>query len=267
MIDTNRILVIDTETTGLEPEQGAEVIELGMRMGLSDDAESKIWRIKPLAGIPAEATAINGITMTDVEKAPVFGEIANEVGRMIMRAEAIAGYNPDYDIRMLKAEFKRARLKVRWPEVVICSKRLWDIYQPRPPRDLQAAYREFVDNEGFEGAHSALKDARATAQVLRSQLKRFNLEETPLIELDPERKAWWCGTNHVLWDNGVLICNFGKNKGQPFHTLDYGMLKWILEKDFPKHVKDLATKVMGTPYKAKDPNTLAQDIAEWAKKR
>jgi DNA polymerase-3 subunit epsilon len=259
-----RIVVIDTETTGMDPEQGAEVIEVAIREGLEDDVDkAHFWQIRPLRGVPEEAAKIHGITTEMTLNWPTFGEIADQIAPLIQSADVVVGYNPDFDLKMLRAEFQRCDIQLRWPKVVLCAKRLWDLHRPRPPRDLQAAYKEFVDAAGFEGAHGALVDARRTAQVFQAQLDLFNLHETDWVDMDPERKEWWGPSNHVLVKDGVLICNFGKHKGLPFHRMDNGMLGWILKNDFPRHVKDLATKAM-EPWRGKKSEQVQVELLTWA---
>lgn len=262
--DTIVVLVLDTETTGMDPAQGAEVIEVAVRMGLADDAQSAVWKIKPLNGVPADSTAVHGVTEEMTRQWPTFGEIADEIATYFRRADVIVGYNPDFDVKFMDAEFRRAGLTVAMEHVVICGKRLWDKYDPPPARDLQAAYRRFVDPQGFEGAHGALMDARATAQVVRSQLEQLGLQEKSWVELDPERANWWGPSRHVIWDSGQLVCNFGKNKGIPFHKLDNGMLGWIKKNDFPQHVRDLAERCQA-PWRGKQEDQVRKETVEWAK--
>ena len=231
--------VFDTETTGLDAETNF-VIECCIRLGLEDDAETHLWRIRPPISIPVDATNTHGIRDEDLADCPTFGEVADDVARKLERCDVLVGYNPQYDKDFLNAEFKRAGLEVRWAPILICCKRLWDIYDPPPPRKLIDAYAKFVDAKGFEGAHGALPDARATAQVMRGQLRHFALEGKPWVELDPERLKWWGPTRHAIWNEDDLTCNFGKNAGTKWGKLDKGFLNWIVEKDFPPHVKLLA---------------------------
>jgi DNA polymerase-3 subunit epsilon len=258
------VVVIDTETTGLEPQLGAEIVELAVRFGLQDTAETKFWRVRPLLGIPAEATAVHGITMGDVRECPTFGEVAGEIARTLERADVIVGYNPDYDIRMITAEMERSECSLVLNQVVIDCKRLWDIYEPRPDRTLANAYKRFVDPAGFENAHGALKDAHATAVVLREQLKQLNLGELGWPELDPERQLWWGPSSHVLLQGKVLVCNFGKHRGEPFHKLNPGMLRWIMREAFPWHVRDLADRASRIKRRQKEENMI-EELYTWAK--
>lgn len=258
------ILVLDTETTGMDPDKGAEVIQVACRLGLEDEAQAILWNVKPLHGVTPESTAIHGITDEMTREWPTFGEVADKISWEIARADVLIGYNPDYDVRMLAAEFKRCGMKVKFPGVIVCMKRFWDRVWPRPPRDLSAAYREFVDAEGFEGAHGALADTMATARVARAMIEKADYGGKEWEEFDPERVTWWGPSNHVVWREGVLVCNFGKNKDKPFHLVDAGMLRWIMTQDFPRHVKDLCERSLAIPGRTPD-DKIRDLLTSWAK--
>jgi len=89
-------LVFDTETTGLS--RAAEVI--WMSVVRSDGSVALDTPIKPKGSIPAEASAIHGITEKDVEAAPLWPFVGREVEKMFFGQIAIA-YNCDFDRRIL----------------------------------------------------------------------------------------------------------------------------------------------------------------------
>lgn len=260
-----QILIIDTETTGMDPLV-AEVVQVGLRHGIDALCETSAWNIKPTRGMTAESTAVHGLTDEMAAGWPTFGEVASDVADAINKAEVLVGYNPDYDIKMLSEEFKRCGQKIVWPKTVICCKRLWDIYRPRPPRGLTEAYQQFVNPNGFKGAHGAVADMAATAQVLQSMMKAFDLGSTPWDKMDPERMTWWGPTNHVIWQqtddvgHERLICNFGKHKGKPYEELEFGFIRWVSGQDFPPHVKKLGDFVI-----SKRTRPTAQELTFWAR--
>lgn len=237
-----KIGVLDCETTGLDTQMDC-VVELYIR-DLDDPEIAKLWRFHPLKPIPEDISKIHGITNEDVMNCPTFGEMADEVRKFIERFDVLAGYNPDFDINMLRLEFKRSVVNVAWPKTVVCAKRLWDIYDPPPKRNLIMAYQRFVDGEGYKGAHGAMQDVNATCSVLRAQLVAFNLAAKPWAELDPERARWFGHTDHVMWNETMdtLMITFGKFAGKPFKECDKSYLNYILKNDFPQPVKNLANE-------------------------
>ena len=240
-----RICCIDTETTGLEPETNY-VVDFCIRT-LYDQPDtmpndSMVWRVRPPISMPEIAGKTHGITDDMLRDHPLLDKTLAAVwAEWIERYDAIVGYNPDYDIAMLQTEFKRHGVECKWPKIVVCCKRMWDAAEPPPSRALQFAYKKFVDEAGFEGAHGAAADVDATIRVFNAARAHYGLQEKTLSELDPKR-ALWCGpTDHLLWADSTktaLICNFGKDhRGKNLGDVDFGMLKWIMGKDFPEHVK------------------------------
>lgn len=258
-----RVVIIDTETTGLE--RGIDhVIDVCIR-NFHDPDDVKLWRVRPPIPIPAAIAEIHKITDEMVFHAPSFGEVADEIGEEISRADVIVGYNPDFDVQMLQREFQLAVVDVKWPKIVICSKRLWDIHDPKK-RSLSDAYREFVSPEGFDGAHGALADTLATGRVLAAQLAKFSLPADDWSALDPDRARWYGPSNHVVWDGERLMVNFGKYAGKEFAELDSGYLGYLISKDFPDHVKKLSTYAQSIMRnKAQSQEIRSQMLTTWAR--
>lgn len=253
-------VVVDTETTGLEPGS-ARVIEIAMVIAGDDGTVETLFHsyVNPECPIPEEITKITGITNEMVASAPKFAEIAQDVAHILSRAEAMIGQNPWFDRGMIAAELVRAKVDVRWP-VLVCTKRTWDIYEPREQRHLTNAYKRFVDRAGFEGAHGALADATACARVICAQIREFGLQDKEWRDWDPEQKTWWGPSSHILWKDSVLVMNFGKHKDQLVHTVDRGFWRWVQSKDFPEHVKVLADYMTDVA----KPDITAEQLASWA---
>lgn len=231
-------IVLDTETTGFVP--GVDrVIELAI---LKYDTYEVLFhrRFNPGITIPEDAIRVHGITNADVANESGFSEFACEIASIVADAEAVIGYNVMFDRNMIVGEFKKlgeSFVMPRWPTLV-CAKRLWDMHEPK--RNQMAAYRRFVDKAGFKGAHGALADVDACYAIVKHQLREFSLLDKPWHELDPEQKLWYGPTEHLIWNDGCLVVNFGKNKGTPAHVVDRSFWKWLCDKDFPEHVKQIA---------------------------
>lgn len=258
-------IVLDCETTGLG--EFDRIVELCV-VYFDDSFPPWVRRFDPGEHVPAEATEIHGISTQDLAGCDTFAAHAGTIKAMIESAEAVVGYNPSFDRGMIDGEVRRlpGERPIVWP-ILVDAKRLWDVYEPREKRDLTNAYRRFVSRDGFQGAHGALADSRATAAVLRAQMLEFGLVGTPWGEMDPERKLWWGPTSHVLSVDGHLVVNFGKSRGVRVVDVDVGYFRWVAERDFPRHVLMLALRVIRMSESPGYPRDLmSQELTFWAEK-
>lgn len=253
-------IVLDTETTGLSKDTD-RVLEVAVCDWKSGEGYSK--RFNPGMPIPAEATRVHGISDADVADCPPFSEHAAELHKTISEAEAVIGYNPWYDQGMIDAEMARCGLApLKWP-ILVCAKRTWDCYEPKD-RDLMSAYRRFVNKNGFNAAHSATADTNATREVLMAQIEYFGLHDLPWEDFDPERKLWWMSSHHVLIIDQTLMMNFGKWTGKPVRDVDHGFWRWLLERDFPKHLLLLAMEATKLIEKGLSKDVVDIHLFTWA---
>ena len=249
-------IVTDVETTGLSSHED-RICEIAMVT--LEGAILLDTRINPECIITEELTAIHGITDEMVKDSPTFGDLASMIGALINEADAIMGYNPFFDQRFLAASCVRAGIEdIRWPPI-ICAKRLWDIHEPPDKRQLINAYKRFINEDGFHGAHGALADTEATRKVLVQQFQEFELTSIDWDKLDPEVTLWWGPTNHVVWKDGFIVFNVGKHKGVRCNEIPTGYWRWIQRAEFPEHVKVLADFLTDVR-----PDITAEDLAGWA---
>ena len=242
-----RIVVFDCETTGTDRIQD-QVIELCIQRGLSDDAPSQTWRIKPTAPIHPGAQAVHGIARAELEGSPGFAEVADAIAAVFAETDVIVGYNIAFDIDMLQAEYTR----IGRPLLDLNGKKIVDafrLWQQCEPRSLQHAHQRFVGN-GFASAHSASADVAATGRVLTGMLRMFNLAdqdwESIACKCDPQyasRASWVGPSRHLRWEGDAVVLGFGKHANAAVHTLaagpDRSFLRWVVEKDFPLHVGEV----------------------------
>jgi len=242
------IAFVDVETTGLRPYTD-RIIELSILKVHPDGSEEyKSHRVNPGVPIPAEATAIHGITDADVAGEPAFRRYAKSI-RDFLEGCDIAGFSViQFDLPCLEAEFARANVEFsRRGRQLVDSK---VIYHQRDPRDLEAAYRKYCGKD-MVSAHRAEEDAKAAAEVLDGQLEMY--EDLPrdvsgLCALCYESDENFIDSEgKFVWVEGEAACNFGKYEGRLLRELaaehpDY--LEWIIRKDFSVEVKDIAMKAM-----------------------
>ena len=112
------------------------------------------------------------------------------------------------------------------------------IYHRKEPRDLSAAV-QFYCGRDHAGAHGAEADARATLDVLKAQLARYDDLPKTTAELDeylvPRDPLNADRTGLLRWSNGKLCVNFGKKKGTPLmeiFTHERNWLKWFAKGNF-----------------------------------
>lgn len=263
-------LVIDVEATGFVANEH-RIIEIAV-VGLDSSHAHLHTYLDPECSIPEHIVNMTNITDDMVRGAPKFRDIAPRLHELISGAEAVVGYNPQYDRRMIVGEFNRLGDLItppRWP-ILVCAKRMWDIFEPKEERKLQNAYKRFVNDEGFEGAHGALADTIATRAVFVAQRDvHFKpLMDKPWRDLDPESKTWWMQmSDHVRWNaEGRLIIGFGKYKNSYVKDVDKGYWNWIrgADQDFPEHIKRFADYMVLVFYGGKQPLS-EQQLTEWAR--
>lgn len=93
---TDNCLILDTETTGLGDD--AEVVEISVIDATGQIVFNSL--IRPTAPIPAEATAIHGISNADVADAPSWAEVHQAFCQAVTDRTVVI-YNADYDVRLL----------------------------------------------------------------------------------------------------------------------------------------------------------------------
>ena len=262
-MSASEIIVFDVETTGMDRRRD-QVIELCVQHGLANGSPSRTWRIRPEVSIGPGAEAVHGITMADLANAPVFAEVAEDIRRVFDSAEVVVGYNIEFDIGMLQAEYQR----LGQPPIDFAAKRIVDafrLWQQCEPRSLQHAHQRFV-GDSFAEAHSAAADVAATGRVLEGMLDSFGLAEhgwEAIAEVcEPERATWIGPSRHIRWDDdGNPVLGFGKHAGKALHVLAQseggGYLKWILSRDFPPHVHDICAKACELP---------ADELIRWVRR-
>jgi len=240
------LIVFDVETTG--KDQGTDqIVEFAVKYGLMPKDKSLTLRVRPLIKISPGAEKVHGISMKDVKKEKTFRQLGNRIRKILDNADVWAGYNIDFDINILQAEFKRNGFEpIDLSEKVILDP--YKLWREKEPRGLENAYERFVGKE-LKGAHAANVDTEATAEVLVSMLQQYELVNTDWSEValicEPERAFWIGPSRHFKWnEDGKPVLNFGSKHGgklvQEIIDKDYTYLGWIVKTDFPVHVKDIA---------------------------
>jgi DNA polymerase-3 subunit epsilon len=115
-----REIVIDTETTGLDPLNGDRVVEIGAveLVNRSPTGNTFHCYLCPQRAMPADAVAVHGLTGAFLADKPLFGAVADEFLAFLGDAPLVA-HNAGFDITFLNAELKGAGKPPIAPERVV----------------------------------------------------------------------------------------------------------------------------------------------------
>ena len=240
------IVFFDLETTGTNVSTD-RIVEISLvKLMPNGEIKSKTRRINPQMPIPAEATAVHHITDADVANEPMFRQIARSLANEMTGCD-IAGFNSNrFDIPMLDQEFQRAGVKFDFSKARFVD--VQTIFHKKEQRTLVAAYRFYCGKE-LDGAHSANADTRATLEVLKSQLDRY--EDLP-NDIEELSKYSQINTNVdfmgrlIYNDNDKEVINFGKYKGKIAEDIlrkEPSYYDWIMKSDFAQNTKDCFTRI------------------------
>jgi DNA polymerase-3 subunit epsilon len=165
MTDNLREIVLDTETTGLDPKQGHRIIEIGCLELINHIPTGGSFHryINPECDISDEAVAIHGLTRDKLRSQPVFAEIAGDFLDFIGGSQLII-HNADFDVGFINAELAGLGLPAVPPDRATCTVKLARRRFPGSPANLDALCKRFgVDNSG-RALHGALLDAQLLAE-------------------------------------------------------------------------------------------------------
>jgi DNA polymerase-3 subunit epsilon len=184
-----RQIVLDTETTGLDPRLGHRVIEIGgvELIGRKLTGQRFHRYINPKREIEAGAAAVHGITDDMLADKPEFAEIADELVAFIRDAELVI-HNAAFDVGFLNAEFGllgRTTVEEVSASVVDTLKLAREMH-PGRRNSLDALCERYgVDNSGRQ-LHGALLDAELLAEVYLAMTRG---QESLIMELEAPAPA------------------------------------------------------------------------------
>lgn len=156
--------VIDFETTGLSPDQGDRVTEVGVVILADGEIVDRYQSlINPQRPIPAFVQSLTGITDAMVSNAPSASSIMQELYDFVGETPFVA-HNASFDQKFLDAEYARTGL-VRQAKMA-CSLLLARRMYPNMPNHKLATLVRFLSLPSQGTYHRALADAEMTAHLL-----------------------------------------------------------------------------------------------------
>jgi len=162
-----RRIVLDTETTGLEPAEGHRIIELAALELHDRRATGRHFHryVNPERAIDFAATEVHGLTVEDLADKPRFTEIADEFLDFVQGAELLI-HNAEFDVAFLNSELERSG-RARLETVCTISDTLAMARDMHPGKknSLDALCERYAVDHSKRTLHGALLDAQLLADV------------------------------------------------------------------------------------------------------
>lgn len=166
MSDVIREIVLDTETTGLKPEEGHRIIEIGALELINHMPTGKKLHlyIKPEREIDEAAERVHGISSAFLEDKPVFAEVIEEFLTFIGDDKMII-HNASFDMGFINAELQKAQYPKLPDDRAIDTLQMARQKFPGAQASLDALCRRFEIDNSHRDLHGALIDADLLAEV------------------------------------------------------------------------------------------------------
>jgi DNA polymerase-3 subunit epsilon len=161
-----REIVLDTETTGLDPYRGDRLVEVGCIELLNRIPSGQTFHryVNPERDVPAEALAIHGLSGEFLKDKPTFAEVADELIAFIGEAPLVA-HNASFDLNFINTELDRAGKAAIARDRVVDTLLLARRKHPGSPNRLDDLCTRYGIDNSRRVKHGALLDAEILADV------------------------------------------------------------------------------------------------------
>ncbi len=183
-----RQIILDTETTGLEPEQGHRIVELAAVEYINRRPTNNNFHryLNPERESDERALEIHGLSTERLQHEPLFMQIADEFMDFIRGAELII-HNASFDLAFLNAELARAK---KTPMIEICPQvidtlKLAKELHPGKRNNLDALCERYQVDNSQRNLHGALLDAQLLGDVYLAMTRG---QETLLMDAAPTQQ-------------------------------------------------------------------------------
>jgi DNA polymerase-3 subunit epsilon len=161
-----REIVLDTETTGLDPLQGHRLVEIGCIELVNRIPSGQVFHryVNPERDMPQEAFAVHGLSIDFLKDKPRFTEIIDELIGFIGDAPLVA-HNAQFDLGFINAELERAGRVAVGRERLVDTLLLARRRHPGGPNRLDDLCARYGIDNTRRTKHGALLDAEILAEV------------------------------------------------------------------------------------------------------
>src|SRR6201987_4594718 len=161
-----REIVLDTETTGLDPLRGDRLVDIGCVEIFNRMPTGQTFHrhINPQRDMPAEAFAVHGLSTEFLNTKPLFAEVADEFLEFIGEAPLVI-HNASFDISFINAELERIQRPIIARERLVDTLLLARRKHPGVSNRLDDLCSRYAINNSHRTKHGALLDAELLAEV------------------------------------------------------------------------------------------------------
>src|SRR6202167_4737317 len=161
-----REVVLDTETTGLDPADGHRVLEIGAVEIVHQSLTGKVFHtlINPERDVPQDAVRVHGHSSAVLKEKPVFASIVDDFLAFIGDSKLVI-HNADFDVRFMNAELARLGLATIDMDRVVDTLALARKKHPGAPASLDALCDRYRIDRSRRVRHGALLDAEILVDV------------------------------------------------------------------------------------------------------
>ncbi len=161
-----REVVLDTETTGLDPRSGDRLIEIGCIELFNRIPTGREFHryINPERAVPAEAEAVHGLSTAFLMDKPLFAAVADEL-LSFLGGDFLIIHNAAFDVAFLNAEFERLGRPAITMGRVVDTLQLARRKHPAGPNSLDALCKRYGIDNSMRTKHGALMDSALLAEV------------------------------------------------------------------------------------------------------
>ncbi len=162
-----REIVFDTETTGLSPEKGDRLVEIGAVELINHLPTGKTYHqyINPERDVPEEVVAVHGLTEEFLKDYPVFADVAQDFIDFVGDDGILVAHNAQFDINFINYELRKTGREEYNYDRVIDTLEIARKMFPGAKNNLDALCKRFGVDNSNRTLHGALLDADLLAKV------------------------------------------------------------------------------------------------------
>lgn len=197
-----REIILDTETTGLDPKSGHKIVEIGCVEVVNLIPTGRVWHqyINPEREVPAEAFAVHGLSYGFLKSYPTIREVLGDFVAFLAE-DPVVIHNAGFDMKFLNAEFLNHNIPLIASHRVIDTLMMARKKFPGSPASLDALCRRFQVDNTSRDKHGALLDATLLADVylqlrggkqpaLYSETQESATRTHEIVRLDREHRTF-----------------------------------------------------------------------------